>query len=163
MHWLFRWNKSTRARRKYKERPIGSFHIPRNGDLEASSVYLYKYLLEYLLSADNQSSSKIEAFKFNIIANEIIEISSNSSSLRKLCNINKEIRILSLTNMYLDSVDVEKGSCYKNGIGITIDETKDFKCRIKSVRAGKMVQAWIKMKKKCLNAAKGKIIRHSTK
>ncbi|RHZ73546.1 hypothetical protein Glove_230g157 [Diversispora epigaea] len=54
---------------------------------------------------DNQMAFKF----FNLAANEIIDTSSsNSSSLRKLYNINKEIGTIALANMYLYGLDVEK-------------------------------------------------------
>ncbi|RHZ79913.1 hypothetical protein Glove_140g62 [Diversispora epigaea] len=98
------------------------------------------------------------AFKFfSSAANEIIDASlSDSSSLRKLYNINKEIGIISLADFYFDGLGVEKDTkkafqiyyklankgslmaltlvayCYGSGF----DEAKAFQWDIKSALAG---------------------------
>ncbi|RHZ75178.1 hypothetical protein Glove_217g146 [Diversispora epigaea] len=106
---------------------------------------------------DNQMAFKF----FNLAANEINDTSfSNSSSLRKLYNINKEIGIISLANMYLDGRGVEydakkafqifykfanKGShialnslanCYDFGIGVERNKEKAFELYLKSAKKG---------------------------
>ncbi|RHZ70809.1 hypothetical protein Glove_267g6 [Diversispora epigaea] len=102
------------------------------------------------------------AFKFfNLGSNQIIDTSSsNSSLLRKLYNINKEISTISLANMHFDGLGVEvntkkafqifhklanKGSlmalnnlgyCYNNGSGVEKNEEKAFKLYLKSAEKG---------------------------
>ncbi|RHZ70764.1 hypothetical protein Glove_267g31 [Diversispora epigaea] len=102
------------------------------------------------------------AFKFfNLGFNQIIDTSSsNSSLLRKLYNINKEISTISLANMHFDGLGVEvdtkkafqifhklanKGSlmalnnlgyCYNNGSGVEKNEEKAFKLYLKSAEKG---------------------------
>ncbi|RHZ79897.1 hypothetical protein Glove_140g57 [Diversispora epigaea] len=103
------------------------------------------------------------AFKFfNLAAtNEIIDTSSsNSSSLRKLYNINKEISTASLADMYLDGIGVEKDTkkafriyyelackgslialtlvayCYQHGFGVEKNEEKAFELYLKSAEKG---------------------------
>ncbi|RHZ70132.1 hypothetical protein Glove_275g48 [Diversispora epigaea] len=89
------------------------------------------------------------AFKFfNEAANEIVDINNISSNplIRKLYKKNKEIGNIYLAHMYLDGnlvAQSDVGFCYKNGIGMAIneiDETKGFQYRIKSARAGIFMQ-----------------------
>ncbi|RHZ77230.1 hypothetical protein Glove_184g107 [Diversispora epigaea] len=102
------------------------------------------------------------AFKFfNLAASEIVDTSSsNSSSLRKLYNINKEISTFSLASMNYYGLGVEKNTkkafqiyyklanegslialiavayCYKKGFGIEKDEEKAFELWLKSAEKG---------------------------
>ncbi|RHZ85380.1 hypothetical protein Glove_66g47 [Diversispora epigaea] len=102
------------------------------------------------------------AFKFfNLAANEIIETSSsNSSSLKKLYDINKEMGAISLANMYSDGLGVEKDTkkafqiyykfaakgslialgaiayCYDEGHGVEKNEEKAFELYLKSAKKG---------------------------
>ncbi|RHZ79873.1 hypothetical protein Glove_140g82 [Diversispora epigaea] len=105
------------------------------------------------------------AFKFFSLAfNEIIDTSSsNSSSLMKLYNINKENCTMSLAYMYLNGLGVEKdekkafqiyskvadeGSfiavntvayCYEFGLGVEKNEEKAFEKYLKSAERGNIV------------------------
>ncbi|RHZ75174.1 hypothetical protein Glove_217g140 [Diversispora epigaea] len=105
---------------------------------------------------DNQMAFKF----FNLASNEIIDTSSNSSYLRKLYNINKEIGIISLASVYLHGIGVEKDTkkafrifckfadkgslialnsvayCYHLGVGIERNEEKAFELYLKSAKKG---------------------------
>ncbi|RHZ67584.1 hypothetical protein Glove_300g120 [Diversispora epigaea] len=76
------------------------------------------------------------AFKFfNLAVNEIID----TSSLKKLCNINKEISAISLADMYSDVLDTKKASqIYKKLVdkGSLIALNTVFQWIIKSALAG---------------------------
>ncbi|RHZ80809.1 hypothetical protein Glove_132g99 [Diversispora epigaea] len=101
---------------------------------------------------------------FNLTANEIIDASSfNPSSLKKLYNINKEIGTISLADMYLDGLGVEKDTkkafqiynkladkgslialhsvayCYMNGVGVGKNHGKAFELYLKSAEKGNIV------------------------
>ncbi|RHZ85273.1 hypothetical protein Glove_67g117 [Diversispora epigaea] len=130
------------------------------------SYYLFSSLIGFFYQhgigtvADNQMAFKF----FNLADNEIIDISSsNSSSLRKLYNSNKEISTFSLAYMHLDGLGVEKdikkafqiynkladkGSlialnlvayCYENGVGVEKSEKKAFELYSKSAEKGNPV------------------------
>ncbi|RHZ85779.1 hypothetical protein Glove_60g116 [Diversispora epigaea] len=120
------------------------------------NIYLYddnKFALDNLINdygigtvvdVDYQMALKF----FNLAVNETISYSSNSSSGRKLYNINKEICTISLAHIEekafeLHSKSADKGNiiaqtnvgvCYD--LGITKDEDKVFQCYIKSALAG---------------------------
>ncbi|RHZ60869.1 hypothetical protein Glove_350g57 [Diversispora epigaea] len=127
------------------------------------SYYLFTSLLGFFYRhgigtvVDNQMAIKF----FNLAANEIIDtFSSNSSSLMKLYNINKEISIISLADMYLDGLGVEKDTkkafqiyykvagegsnmalnsmayCYDKGFGVEKNEEKAFELYLKSAEKG---------------------------
>ncbi|RHZ81726.1 hypothetical protein Glove_117g129 [Diversispora epigaea] len=99
------------------------------------------------------------AFKFyNLAANDIS--SSNSSSFRELYNINKEIGNISLAQVYLYGLGVDKNAkktfqicyklaykgslmasnsvayCYSNGFGVEKNEEKAFELYLKSAENG---------------------------
>ncbi|RHZ87930.1 hypothetical protein Glove_29g139 [Diversispora epigaea] len=79
---------------------------------------------------DNQMAFKF----FSMSANEVIDASSsNSSSLIKLYNFNKEIGTILLADMYLDG---KVADCYENGFGVEINEEKAFKLSLKSAETG---------------------------
>ncbi|RHZ73610.1 hypothetical protein Glove_230g41 [Diversispora epigaea] len=106
---------------------------------------------------DNQMAFKF----FSSTANKIIDTSSfNPPSLKKLYNINKEISTLSLANMYLNGLGVEKNTnkafqiyskvadegsllalnsmayCYKNGFGVEKNPEKAFELYLKAAGKG---------------------------
>ncbi|RHZ79850.1 hypothetical protein Glove_140g77 [Diversispora epigaea] len=102
------------------------------------------------------------AFKFfSLTSNKIIDTSSsNSSSLRKLYNANKEISTISLADMYSDGLGVKKDAkkafqiyskvadegssiamnfvacCYEDGDGVEKNEENAFKLYLKSIERG---------------------------
>ncbi|RHZ80969.1 hypothetical protein Glove_130g169 [Diversispora epigaea] len=108
---------------------------------------------------DNQMAFKF----FSIAANEIIDTSSsNSSSLMKLYNTNKEIGTISLADMHLNGTGVGKDTkafqiyskladegslialisvayCYQNGFGVKKNEEKAFELWLKSAEKGILV------------------------
>ncbi|RHZ45835.1 hypothetical protein Glove_646g3 [Diversispora epigaea] len=109
---------------------------------------------------DNQMAFKF----FNLADNEIIDaFSSNSSSSRKLYNLNKEISTISLAEMYFYGQGVEKDTnkafqiyskaaeegsyialncmaySYKNGFGVEKNEEKAFELYLKSAEKGFLV------------------------
>ncbi|RHZ79910.1 hypothetical protein Glove_140g67 [Diversispora epigaea] len=127
------------------------------------SYYLYSSLIGFFYQCgigtvvDYRMASKF----FNLAANEIIDTSSSySSSLRKLYNINREIGIISLADMYFDGVGVEKDTkkafqiyyklafkgslmslntvayCYDDGLGVEKNEEKAFELYLKSAEKG---------------------------
>ncbi|RHZ80999.1 hypothetical protein Glove_130g149 [Diversispora epigaea] len=108
---------------------------------------------------DNQMAFKF----FSIAANKIIDISSsNSPSLIKLYNINKEIGTISLADMHLYDAGVGKDTkafqiyskladegsliasisvayCYQNGFGVKKNDVKAFELWLKFAEKGNLV------------------------
>ncbi|RHZ79855.1 hypothetical protein Glove_140g71 [Diversispora epigaea] len=127
------------------------------------SYYLYSSLIGFFYQCGIGTVVDYRmAFKFfNLAANEIIDTSSSdSSSLRKLYNINREIGIISLADMYFDGIGVEKDTkkafqiynklafkgslmslntvayCYDDGLGVEKNEEKAFELYLKSAEKG---------------------------
>ncbi|RHZ81793.1 hypothetical protein Glove_117g171 [Diversispora epigaea] len=130
------------------------------------SYYLFTSLIGFFYQhgigtvVDNQMAFKF----FNLAANETIDISSfNSSSLKKLYDINKEVSTISLADMYSDGLGVEKDTkkafqiyskladkgslmalntvayCYDNGLGVEKNEEKVLELYLKSAEKGSLV------------------------
>ncbi|RHZ81725.1 hypothetical protein Glove_117g128 [Diversispora epigaea] len=130
------------------------------------SYYLFTSLIGFFYQygigtvADYQMALKF----FNLAFNQIIDTaSSDSSPLRKLYNINKEIGIFSIAYMYLDGLYFEKDAkkafqiyykladegsnialnsmayCYDNGFGIEKNEEKALELYLKSAEKGNYI------------------------
>ncbi|RHZ70103.1 hypothetical protein Glove_275g90 [Diversispora epigaea] len=145
--------------REYKKNPVKILYEmirhPYHYLLTSLIGFFYQYGIGTVV--DNQM-----AFKFFDL--EIIETpSSNSSSLTKLYNSNKEINTISLANMYLNGTGVEKDTtkafriyqklsnkeslialnsvafCYEYGLGVEKNEEKAFETYLKSAEKGYIV------------------------
>ncbi|RHZ75175.1 hypothetical protein Glove_217g143 [Diversispora epigaea] len=146
--------------KEHKKNPVKIMHEM----IRHPSYYWFTSLIGFFYQhgigtvADNQMAFKF----FNLAAaNKIIDTSpSNPSSLRKLYNINKEIGIISLANMYFDGIGVEKDTkkafqivykladkgslialnlvayCHDIGIGVEKNEEKAFELYLKSAKRG---------------------------
>ncbi|RHZ76380.1 hypothetical protein Glove_198g108 [Diversispora epigaea] len=144
--------------REHKKNPVKILHEMIRHHL---FTCLIGYFYEYGVGTPND---KQMAFKFyNLAANEIETSFSNSSSLRKLHEGNKEIGTISLAYMYLEGLGVEKNTkkafqifyklaakgsltalgsvayCYDEGFGVEKNEEKAFEIYLKSAEKGSLV------------------------
>ncbi|RHZ77785.1 hypothetical protein Glove_173g36 [Diversispora epigaea] len=148
--------------REHKKNPVEVLH----GMIRHSYYYLFTSLIGffYQYGIGTVVDYKMALKFFNLAVNEIIDTSSsNSSSLRKLYNINKEVSAISLANMYSDGQGVEKDTkkafqiydklankgsliastsvafCYLNGIGVKKNEEKAFELYWKCAEKGNII------------------------
>ncbi|RHZ55526.1 hypothetical protein Glove_414g6 [Diversispora epigaea] len=96
---------------KYKEIYTDCWKHDRNSRPDIFQVV--KNLSEIIISDASINHNLIMSWMLNwkiriSAANKIFNTTSNSSSLRKLYNINKEIGIIALANMYLYGLGIEK-------------------------------------------------------
>ncbi|RHZ88391.1 hypothetical protein Glove_23g90 [Diversispora epigaea] len=144
----------------YKKNPVEVLHemISYPSHFWFTSMMGFFYMNGIGTVTDNQMAFKF----FSIAANEIIDTSpSNPRFLRKLYNINKEIGIMHLADMYRKGIGVEKdlnkayqiysklsnegsfimastdvADCYRHGFGVEKNEEKAFKLYLKSAEKG---------------------------
>ncbi|RHZ55525.1 hypothetical protein Glove_414g7 [Diversispora epigaea] len=92
--------------REHKKNPVKILYKM----IRHPSYYLFTSLIGFFYQhgigtiSDNQMALKF----FNLAFNKMIDTSSKSLSLKKLCNINKEISTISLAYMYFHGIGVEK-------------------------------------------------------
>ncbi|RHZ73612.1 hypothetical protein Glove_230g48 [Diversispora epigaea] len=147
---------------EHKKNPVEIFYEM----IRHPSYYWFTSLIGFFYQhgigtvTDNQMAFKF----FNLSVEEIIDTSSfESSSLRKLYNVNKGISTFSLANIYCDGLGVDKNTnkafqiyskvadegfvvalnsmayCYNNGFGVEKNLEKMFELYLKAAEKGNLV------------------------